>query len=458
MIYLQVEGKVMQALYFGDAESNDRLYLHGEGVVPPVREAVRQTEPTRLPDGLVEEVITVACKGGDIHALISQLELRLRLLQDGIQPWFIWMEAGAGSTPAGAPLLGGRVELLEGGTQDRLRGFQGLRLRLVRRDWLAERPDSVRLQNAHGVDVVDGLTVFNHADGASGHVNFCDITGDQNLGSQPQPVRFILEVGGPVIRRLGKIVVSGGIDLWNDYGAFDHVLEGESASTGAGCTATSAVSSISASNGIYQTFQWSAVTECAILRWTISNERLAWLAGRGLRPVARFQAAPPANTRWRWKLLAADGTTQLDQSALILLDSASQLQVLPAFFPPTPGNTAPYQEFVLEAWLECTNAGIKQIDLDFVHLFPLENFAFFHPVGGIDQYHNLVMDWPIDECFSEAEAGGAKSVTHLVTGSAMVLYPQRNHRIYVLYETDSGFAIADTVRLRVVAGARWLNL
>jgi len=447
----------MHALYFGDAESNDRLYLHGEGVVPPVREAVRQAVPTRLPDGMVEEVITVACKAGDIHALISQLELRLKLLEDGIQPWFIWMEAGAGGTSVSAPLLGGWVELLGGGTEDRLRGFQGLRLRLVRRDWLAEIPDSIRLQNAHGVDVVDGLTVFNHADGGSGHVNTCDIKGDQILGSQPQPVRLILEVGGPAIRRLGKIVVSGGIDLWNDFGAFDHVLEGESASPGAGCSATGEVSSISASNGIYQTFQWSAVTECAVLRWTISNERLAWLAGRGLRPVARFQTAPPANSRWRWKLLAADGITQLDQSALALLDSASQLQVLPALFPPTPGSTAPYQEFVLEAWLECTTAGEKQIDLDFVHLFPLENFAFFQPVGGIDQYHNLVMDWTSGECFTEAEAGGAKSVTHLVTGSAMALYPQRNHRIYLLYEKDAGFAIADTVRLRVEAGARWLN-
>lgn len=447
----------MYALYFGNAESEDRLYLHGAGVLPPVREAVRQAEPNRLPDGLVEEVITVACKGGDIHALISQLELRLKLLQDGIQPWYIWMEAGAGSTPVGAPLLGGRVELMDGGTDDRLRGFQGLRLHLVRRDWLARMPVSIRLQNAHGVDVVDGLTVVNHADSGSGHVNFCDIQGDQILGTQPQPVRLTLEVGGPAIRRLGKIAVSGGIDLWNDSGSFDHVLEGESASAGAGCTATNAVPNISASNGIYQTFQWSAATESAILRWTISNERLAWLAGRGLRPVARFQSAPLANTRWRWKLLAADGSNQLDQSAQVLLDSASQLQVLPTFFPPTPGSTAPYQAFVLEAWLECTTAGVKQIDLDFIHLFPLENFAFFQPVSGIVQYHNLVMDWSSGECFSEAEAGGEKSVTHLVSGSAMALYPQRNHRIYLLYETDAGFSIAESVRLRVDAGARWLN-
>jgi len=236
------------------------------------------------------------------------------------------------------------------------------------------------------------------------------------------------------------------------------VLEGESASAGAGCSATSAVPSSSASNGIYQTFQWSAVTECAVLRWAISNERLAWLAGRGLHPVARLQTAPPANTRWRWKLLAADGSTQLDQSALVLLDSGSQLQVLPAFFPPTAGSTAPYQTCVLEAWLECNTAGVKQIDLDFVHLFPLENFTIFQPVGGIDENHNLVMDWPSGECFSEAEADGAKSVTHLVSGSAMALYPQRNHRIYLLYETDTGFGISDTVRLRVEAGARWLNL
>ena len=446
----------MHALYFGDAQHNDRLYLHGAGVTPPVRGAIRQVEPSRLADGLLEEVINVECKGGDIAALISRLELRLALLQHDIQPWYLWMEPYPGSAAVGAQLRRGQVELLGGGTVDRLHGYQGLRLRLVREDWLAELPGSVRLQNANGVDVLTGLMVFNHTDGGSGHVNICDIRGENILGSQPQPVRLILEVGGPAVRRLGKILVSGGIDLWDANGSFDHVLEAEAAVPGAGCTSNMTVSNISASGGAFQTFQWTAVTESAVLRWTISNDRLAWLKGRGLRPVARFHTSPPANTRMRWKLLASDGGPQLDQSALVKLDSASQLQVLPALFPPTPGGTAPYQSFILEAWLECTTAGVKQIDLDFVQLFPLENFAFFQPVSGIDQYHNLVMDWPSGDCYTEAETGGVKSVTHLVSGSAMVLYPGRNHRIYVLYESGAGFGIGETAGIRVEAGARRL--
>ncbi len=217
----------MHALYLGNAERTERFYLHGAGVTAPVRGAIRQAEPTLLADGSVEEVITVECKSGDIHALITWLELRLALLQDSIQPWHLWLEASAGGTPVGAPLLRGRVELLGGGTEDRLRGFQGICLRLVRADWLAELPQAVRLQNANGVDVIDGLLVFNHADGGSGHVNTCDIRADQIHGSQPQPVRLRLDVGGPAVRRLGKIVISGGIDLWDVGGCFNHVLEGE---------------------------------------------------------------------------------------------------------------------------------------------------------------------------------------------------------------------------------------
>ena len=445
----------MHALYLGNAEGTERFYLNGTGVTAPVRGAIRQAEPRRLVDGSVEEVITIECKSGDIHALITWLELRLARLENGIQTWHLWLEASPGSIPVGAPLLCGGVELLGGGLEDRLRGFQGIGLRLVRPDWLAELPQAVRLQNVNGVDVTDGLMVFNHSDVGSGHVNSCDIRADQILGSQPQPVRMKLDIGGPAVRRLGKIVIAGGIDLWDDASSFNHVLEGEAASVAAGCSANSVVSSLGASGGAYQTFQWTAGTESAICRWLITSDQLAWLNGRGLRPVARLHALPPDNTRWRWKILSLDGATQLDQSAAVALDSASQLQVLPAMFPPLPGSTAPYQSLLLEVWLECTTPGTKQIDLDFIHLFPLENFALFQPIGGIDQNRSLVMDWSSGECFTEADTSGEKSVTHRVSGSAMVLVPGRNHRMYVLYESDAGFVIVDTVRVRVEAGARW---
>ena len=447
----------MYSLFFADEKQQDPLYLQGIGVVPPVRGAARQPKPDQLAGGLVEEVLTLECKNGDIRGLVTWLEQHLAQARAGNPPLHLWIQADQGTAPVGAQVLDGAVELLGGGTLDRLHGYQGLRLRLARANWLTELPTPVPLQNANGSDTTIGLSLSNHTDGDAGHVNYCDVLGSEIRGSQPLPVHLTLDVGNEPVRRLGKIVISGGADLWDANGSFDHVLEGESASAGAGCTDMSSISNLTASGGVYQNFQWSAVVETPVCRWTIDTARLNWLKGRGLRPVARFHTPPPANTRWRWKILPTGGSEILDQSTSAVLDAASRLQVLPAFFPPLQTNLAPFTAFVLEGWLECPFAGTKQIDLDFIQLFPLENFANFQPVSGLDQEHSLIMDWPSSELYTADSATGNKSITHLVSGAPMILYPGCNHRIYLLYETNSGFLISDTAQLRLTAGARWIN-
>lgn len=447
----------MYSLFFADEEQGDRFYLHGSGVVPPVRDASREARPDQLAGGLVEEVLTIECKNGDIGGLVTWLELRLAQARASIQPLYLWIQADQGGLPVGAKVLDGAVELLGGGTLDRLHGYQGLRLRLDRANWLTELSTPVSLQNANGSNNTIGLSLSNHTDGDPGHVNYCDVVGSEIRGSQPLPVRLTLDVGSEPVRRLGKIVVSGGADLWDAGGSFDHVLEGESANSGAGCTSMSSISNLTASGGAYQNFQWSAVVETPVCRWTIDTNRLNWLKGRGLRPAARFHTPPPANTRWRWKILPSAGVEILDQSAPAVLDASSRLQVLPAFFPPLQTNLAPFTSFVLEGWLECPSVGTKAIDLDFIHLFPLENFAYFQPVSGLDENHSLVMDWSSGQLYTAASATGAKSITHLVSGTPLVFQPGRNHRIYLLYETNTGFLTSDTAQLRMTAGARWIN-
>jgi len=446
----------MDALFFGNENAEERVYLHGSGMLAPVRGAIRQPVPQALPDGRVEEIITVECKAGDIRTWINGLEWHLTQVNHGLARSYLWIIPEPGAAPVGARLLHGRYEALGNGSSDRLHGFQGVQLHLVRDNWLAEPVSGIPLQNANGVGNTSGLLVVNHSDGGE-HINFADVVGDEVRGTQPTPARLVIDVGGPEVRRLGKIVVGGGRDLWNTAGGFDHVLEGEAAAAGAGCTAMSSVSNLSASSGLYQNLQWTAVTEVALYRWTISSERLAWLAGRGLRPVARLHNLPPANCRLRWKLLPADGSGVIDQSAQTTLDATSRLQILPAFFPPVTSSQALYQAFILEAWLECPTAGVKQLDLDFVHLFPLENFVYFQPVTGLTENHSLVMDWEYGECLSQSAETGEKTITHSVTGAPLLLFPGRNHRIYVLYETNLGFPPSGTVQVRLQAGARWIE-
>ena len=447
----------MKALYLADETRQNRLILHGEGVQPPVGSIQRQPQPILRPDGLVEEVITIECRGGGIWNFITGLEARLALARDGVTPLYLWLETDARLRPVGARVLTGRIEPLGGGTVDRARGYQGLRLYLVRANWLAEGYGPLLLNNANGANNITGLRLYNHADGDAGHVNFCDVRAEDIGGSQQTPARLVLQVESSPTRRLGRIVLGGGSNLGDAYGSYKHVLEGESATAGADCTASTGVASEAASSGVYQNFQWTLTQEAAVCRWTVSCEHLAWLAGRGLRPVARFHNPPQQQTRWRWKILAPDGGVVLDQSAQVLLDAASRLQVLPAVFPPVQSGQPPYQPFILEAWLENTTGGAKQIDLDFIHLLPLENFNLLQPLGGLPAGHELTVDWINGQCYAEDSASGEKSITHRISGAPLMLRPGASQRLYVLYETDSGFPISDSVKLRLQAGPRWIE-
>lgn len=445
----------MISLFLAGADRQNALVLMGANRAGQVRGLRRQTQPVRLPNGLVEEIIDLECRGAGIWDFITDLEVRLTLARDGQTPFYLWMQTAERGQPVGARVEQSRLELLGGGTADRARGFQGLRLHLTRQDWLAQEGVPLPLYNPNGSGIIDGLTLHNHFDAE--HVNFVDVQAADIAGTQPAEAVLMLETGSSPARRLGRIVMAGGSSLWDVNGEFQHVLEGEDAAPGPDCSASQVLVDTSAGNAGYQTFQWTSVVEAHVLSWTVSGSQLAWLAGRGFRPAARLQSLPPVGVRWRWKIVEPDSGAVLDQSSQYLLDSTKVLQVLPAVFPPLHTSITPYSAFRLEAWLESTMVGTKQIDLDFVQLLPLENFVLCEPLGGLAQGQRLVLDWINNQFYSENDASGEKSMTHRVSGAPLVLRPGCNHRIYVLYEIEAGFPIDQSLKLRLSHGARWLQ-
>jgi len=443
------------SLFLAGADRQNALVLMGANRAGQVRGLRRQTQPVRLPNGLVEEIIDLECRGAGIWDFITDLEVRLTLARVGQTPFYLWMQTADRGQPVGARVEQSRLELLGGGTADRARGFQGLRLHLTRQNWLAQEAVPLPLYNPNGSGIIDGLTVHNHFDAA--HVNFVNVQAADIAGTQPAQAVLRLETGSSPARRLGRIVMAGGSSLWDANGEFQHVLEGEDAVPGPDCSASQVLVDAGAGNAGYQNFQWTAVVEAHVLSWTLSEAQLAWLAGHGFRPAMRLHSLPPVGVRWRWKIVEPDSGAVLDQSPQHLLDAAKHLQVLPAVFPPVRTSVTPYSAFRLEAWLEFTTAGTKQIDLDFVQLLPLENFALCEPLGGLAQGQRLVLDWINNQFYSENETSGEKLVTHRVSGAPLVLRPGCNHRIYVLYETEAGFPIDQSVKLRLFHGARWLQ-
>lgn len=447
----------MKALYLAAENGDDACYLQGQYARACVRNTHRQPAPKPLPDGRFGEVITIECRGGDIWNLITELEQHLALLSDGVAPQYLWLESQTRLSPVRSQIHQGRIELLGGGMADRARGYQGLRLHLTRSGWFEEVLSPVLLTNPNGSNNFTGLTVYNHSDAGTGHVNYFDVPVSEIRGSQPVPARLMLKTGSNPVRRLGKIIISGGINLWDETGSFDHLLEGESAASGPGCSSAVTVADSGASGGSYQTLQWTSEEEIHLCSWTLSGERLVWLAGRGLRPVARLHTPPPAGIRWRWKISQPGSTAIMDRSPQTLLDENSRLQVLPPLFPPVQSPSGPFQSFTLEAWLECSSTGVKQLDLDFIHLLPLEDFCAFTPVNGLSQGQDLVVNWHSGEIYARDSTSGEKTVSHVASGAPLVLRPGCSHRVYLLYETDADFPISDTCQLLMQAGWRWIE-
>src|SRR5574340_669957 len=160
----------MKALYLAAENGDDACHLHGQYARACVRNTHRQPAPNPLPDGRFEEVITIECRGGDIWNLITELEQRLALLSDGIEPQYLWLESQTRLSPVRSQIHAGRIELLGGGMADRARGYQGLRLYLPRSGWFEEVLSPVLLTNPNGANNFTGLTVYNHSDAGVGHV------------------------------------------------------------------------------------------------------------------------------------------------------------------------------------------------------------------------------------------------------------------------------------------------
>ncbi len=444
----------MERLYLADQDGANALHLHGSSVSPPVVGARRKERLEALPGGLVEEVIDLALRGSGIQTLVQSLGEKISLSQARINDAYLFLQSAAGMTTLSARVVAGKVELLDGGLNDRKRSVQILRLYLTRADYWEENLRALDLSNQNGTEIWNGLAIRNHCDGTSGHQNFVDAGPAEVTGTLPCPVQVRLILPQEFPAALLDCYIAAGFDLKDTGGAFEHVLEGEAGTAGSGCTGSSQPADSSCSAGRLALAEWTSQSEVSLWKWLLSPSQLQYMRACLFRPLLRLAALPAAGIYLRWSVVNPGGG-ELLRTAQTLLAPDRYLAPLPALrLPPDEMGGGAYQPLELHILAECTAAGTKSLSIDFVHLLPASSFQHLRPLGGLAPGHTLISDGRVNRVYAVQSSSGSQHVSHLLTGSPITLQPGRENRIYFLFETAAGAPVDALAQVMIYQKAR----
>ncbi len=427
--------------------------LHGPGAANELEGArLAGTRPALRAEWVIETVL-LALKGGAAD-WIHGLERRLAQIRAGGGEVRLQLQRAARDAPLSALLLDGWLEAPEPGADERERGFGGYRLHLLReREWSAPAA-ALPLSNANSTDVTGGLALFNHSDTESSHQNYADVRAAGLGGSQPAPLSLRLGLGSSPTRVVTHVILAAGSDLWSDGIAFAHVLEGESGIPGADCASTSLIGDSGASGGFYRRVGWNGTEESALLRWTITPLALSLARRRAFRPVLRLHNPPAAGVYLHFRLFNPRGGL-LDHNRPQRLDTARWLQAGTTLcLPPHDLPGLDPAGLTLELWAQRDEPGSHSLDVDFVQLLPVEGWLELFPLGGAAQGSTLVVDGERNSVLA-IDAGGAAFASHTLSGGGLRLLPGRNHRLYLLFETDSGAPVNQSLQVQALYPPRW---
>ena len=398
----------------------------------------------------VHETLRLALEGQpfEIETFLSSLEralARATLEADlpGGDPLFLACRVAPGSETWRSKILSGQATLATGSADQRSRGSQRCTLEIRRVDgW--ERQDGpllARMVNAQDENAGHSIEVDNHADAA--HTNLVDLPaetlmGENITGDLPAPATLTIDLPGPGSAYPVTFFVG---ESWRkNVEQLTPVYPGESGAARTGATG-SLVSDANCAGGQCLSLSWNGAQEQEVWGVDLPAADTRILAGYPALPLLRLQAAPPAETWYRWKVyaLASEGETLCGQSPIQAAEAGCQLLSGPALnLPPwlvdqTGAYAAPALRLVLA--VQAAGAGAHALAVDSLSLMGLDGWRIYRPLTG--QASNGIVDDPQRGTLYRFEE---HAQSHTAEGPGFTLQPGRSHRFtfLALSHTPSG--------------------
>ncbi len=454
----------MDTIQFGIGTGTPLLVLQGAGVAVPVRGAFFR-ESRRSADGVgtgsavIEDTLDVVLEGTAVQiedCLRTMARELVRAESEADLPAgaFRYLEARArdGGELLRSKMLGGWVELLEGGAGYRANGATGARLHVRRVDYWEAALRYLPLSIGGASGVTTGLTVYNHSGSLAYQDNTAAASGADAPGELPAPA--LLVFNGVDTTDIGTLYVGQAVNAPGGSMSF----EGEAGITGAGVTGTDTVAA-SASSGNFRRLAWSGTGEVALWRKDFDPFDMYAFGGRPFLPVMRLHAFTAEALWFYWRVTVNFGSINhaaYDSPGGWLSVNRHHCAGAPVFLPPWPVGSGDLPPGVgLELRVKASAAGAHTLDLDCLHLLPLDRWRVYRPSVG--SYSGLKIT---DDPYSGTLKSGDWAIQmHQTEGPGLTVVPERSNRWYFLMEkAGGGFPAGTRGTVRIAYRPRYRGL
>ena len=424
----------MNQISIGNASSG-WLILSGESVSAPFKGA--SLSPVCSSSPMVEDEIILSLEGTP-----TQISTGLAALEKARQraalydragcpsPQYLRVQPLAGGEFFTAPLSDLRFEFNPDGYNTHQSGSLIVTLHFTRPNAFDGSQVELPLTNRSGEDVTGGIPLFNHTDYHTAHDSSVLIKPGDIESSLPAPLRIELEntFASGVLRDLY-------VGLYHHPACSDDdlfFLQINDFTGGTQLYDTSAV------NDYYCRFSFGSPGWTSFGYWTLSNDQVNNLAGRSYRPILLFFNAH-AYTDLYLKIKLQKGANVLWESDPVYADPSFQYLLFPPVqIPPHRllGELIPHH-VDLHLYGQHETSGSYQVDVDQLHLLPLDSAASF--LGFYDMNQADVL---IDDSFRglhnvHYSALGSETIAHLRQGGPLLLYPGEYNRLFFVQVNGS---------------------
>lgn len=406
----------------------------------------RESTPT-VGDTLVLAIVgtTVA----EIQTIVRNIETLLywssrRALTGSTDRVFLTVQWDGEASAWRSLVMGGRLEVLGAPAtigQKKVRA----ELSITRMNWWEGPEVQLTLTNTSASNNTSGLTLYNHHDTGTNHVNYFDVDAAEATGSLPSPVKLELKnTSGGNISPFRLFLSTNG---FSSPTTFDAVLEAETDSSG-GTPTTQAT----ASNG-----QTSRVTMTdggtGALVFTIPAATVAAAAGRRFRVLlvldymntygilARASIYDSTNT---W-VLAEGPDVRISRGATSVFTGIIDLG---SFALPPVGTGSGWGALALRISFQAPSGqGSTNLDLDFVQITSTDSYRVIEYVGPAVANNTLLVDNGYDN-IAYLDVSGVKYPFLNGRGDTLSLMPGKEQRIRVLFDEQMTYTAGRTWAVR----------
>lgn len=321
----------------------------------------------------------------------------------------------------------------------------GIRVTINVRRWMYYEGSEVELELAAVSDATPGLagvTIHNSTD-STPRGNYVEILADQVAGVIPAPVRLVLtnNSGSDQGYRAFYLAVNALSDPTN----FAHVIEGEDCVSGGTPTSESGNS-----GGEYLDV---SVTTSGSLRWTLSTTLMQQTQGRVFRLLMRLRdhsvtpdilVTPQIRDNAGLTIFESGDPVRLPSSGLDLVDLGT------LHFPPG-GTYDSWQEHGLVLLIEA--AGTVNLDVDYIQLLATDSYMQIAQLGS-----NVVNGATIIIDGTKGIVQSSGRPNYSVRGGPLLLFPNRDQRLYILYNLAATAPVDGSLSVRAYYRPRRLTV